>query len=74
MLEQYPRYRHCSVVFDYVLQSTIDNENEVIDNRLLNKGDYAKLSASIMAVDCFSNLVVDEQIEIFYILWKFYRY
>ena len=37
----------------YVLQFSGGNEDEVVAKRLWSKGDYARISDSILAVDCF---------------------
>ena len=62
MLEPFPRCHHCPVVLEYVLQFTdYDSEDEAVEKCLWFKGDYAKVSASILAVDCYSlSLMVDQ--------------
>ena len=51
VLEPYPRCHHCPIVCEYVLQLTGDKEEEVVEKRLWSKGDYTKLSGSILAVN-----------------------
>ena len=53
VLEPFPRCHHCPVVCEYVLQFSGGNEDEVVAKRLWSKGDYARISDSILAVDCF---------------------
>ena len=53
VLVPFCRNHYCPVVFNYLLQYTGANEDEAAEKHLWSKGDYAKLSASILAVDFF---------------------
>ena len=55
VMEPFPRCHHCPVVCEYMLQFKGDNE-EVAKKRLWSKGDYAKLSTSILAVNLLFEL------------------
>ena len=51
-LAPFPRCHHCPVILEYVLQFT-DYKDEAVEKYLWSKGDYAKISASILAVNWF---------------------
>ena len=48
VLEPFPRCHHCPVVYQYVLQFSDDNEDEVVVKHLWSKGDYAMLRFQII--------------------------
>ena len=50
VLEPFPRCHHCPVVFEYDLQFA-DDDDEVEEKHMWSKGNYARLSTSILAVD-----------------------
>ena len=55
VLEPFSRCHHCLVVLEYVLQFTDNNDEDEADEKYLwSKGDYAKISASILAIDWVS--------------------
>ena len=52
VLEPFPKCHHCPIVFEYVLQFDIPDGSSSKAVRILwSKGDYRKISDSILAVD-----------------------